>query len=77
MRVCLISFKVSQILKSAVFGEMLQLHSVFKILSKAYMLDICAQTSVCTLKSFYTQSIKNDKFLKQKFHIPYNQRAMI
>ena len=32
------------------------------------------QTLACTLKLFYTQSIKKDKsFPKQKFHILYNQ----
>ena len=36
------------------------------------------QTSACTLKLFYAQYIKNDKsFLKQKFHILYNQTAII
>ena len=36
------------------------------------------QTSACSLKLFYTQSIKNEKsFLKQKFHILYNQTAII
>ena len=36
------------------------------------------QTSACTLKLFYTQSIKNDKsFLRQNFHILYNETATI
>ena len=36
------------------------------------------QTSACTLKLFYTQSITNDKrFLKQKFDVLYNQTALI
>ena len=42
LRVCLISFKVIQILNSAVSGEMLQVagFSFLKILSKLHMLDI-------------------------------------
>ena len=36
------------------------------------------QSSACTLKLFYTRSIKDDKsFLKQKSHILYNLKELV